>query len=397
MPCILERRMNTAFRKLIVKRKPKNNYLEDPMLSQRTVMLVILSVLLLATPTVLAHPDTGLDEGGGDELHTHDPSESLIAHDAATAGMVVSSGPFANVIKNLTPSSRGVRLAPDGTTDVWALGGYAYIGTFNVPCGGDPGSGVHIFDVSNHNFVSPVGVIPPVVGSRINDIKVADMNSGTILVHSNEPCAGGPGGFEVYDVSDPTNPDHLAHVQVDDSNATLRDVFGVVDVGVHNLFLFMQGSRDYVGFQAEGFFGSFQIYELTNPTNPTFVSAWGAEELCPFAPPTCSADPENETNPTILINTINIWLLGGFGGSRNRLLHDVTVAANGTRAYLSNWDAGLVLLDISNPANPTVISVALDPVNGSLDGEVNSHAAWPTADGRVVVETEEDFNVFERS
>jgi hypothetical protein len=39
--------------------------------------------------------------------------------------------------------------------------------------------------------------------------------------------------------------------------------------------------------------------------------------------------------------------------------------------------------------------VALDPVNGSLDGEVNSHSVWPNADGTIVVEGEEDFSVFE--
>jgi hypothetical protein len=76
-------------------------------------------------------------------------------------------------------------------------------------------------------------------------------------------------------------------------------------------------------------------------------------------------------------------------------LHDITISADGTKAYLSNWDAGLVLLDISDPADPQLVSVAIDPVDGSIDGEVNSHAAWPTADGSVVVEGEEDFSVFE--
>ena len=38
--------------------------------------------------------------------------------------------------------------------------------------------------------------------------------------------------------------------------------------------------------------------------------------------------------------------------------------------------------------------MALDVANGSLDGEVNSHAVWPNADGSVVVEGEEDFSAF---
>lgn len=363
--------------------------MRSPRLLGPAALLALLLALSLTPPALADHPDDGVSGQDPDRLHPYDPSSPLEAHDAATSD-VVSSGPSAKVTKNLAPTGRGERLVPDATTDVWSLNGFAYIGTFNTPCGdgtGANGSGIRIFDVRNRNKVEPAGFIPSVAASRANDVKVANMNSGAILVHSNEPCAGGPGGFEVWEVSHPRNPQHLAHVQVDDANATLRNVFGITDVGVHNLFLFTQGSRDYVGLQAEGFFGGFQIYELTNPTSPQFVSAWGAEEICPFA--FCSADPLNETNIGVILNTINGYLFQGFGTSANRFLHDVTVSADGTKAYLSHWDAGLILLDISNPANPVFISQA-DPTAGP-GGEGNSHAAWPTADGRVVVETTEDF------
>lgn len=358
-------------------------------------MTIVLAFAFVLAPTAYADhdPDDGMDENN-EELHPIYPSQALMELDIATAD-IISDGPYAKVTKNLAVAGHGVRLLQNATTDVWALDGYAYLGTFNSPCGdgtGENGSGVRIFNVSNPSKVTPAGVIPSVAGSRINDVKVAHMNSGTILVHSNEACAGGPGGFEVYEVSDPTNPVHLAHVQVDDSNAVLREGFGIVDVGVHNLFLFTQGNRDYVALQAEGEFGSFQIYELTDPRNPAFVSAWGAEELCTLS--FCSSDPQNESDPDVILDTIFGWMRTGYGNSQNKYLHDMTVSADGTKAYLSNWDAGLVLLDISDPSDPTVISVALDPPNGSLDGEVNSHAAWPSEDGKIVVETEEDFNAW---
>jgi len=370
-------------------------------LSMRGTGLLLLILSLLTASLAFANhgPEDGLDDGLGVESHdlgSYDPSAVLAAHDIALAG-VVSSGPSATVLKNLAVSGRGERLAPGATTDVYALNGYAYIGTFNTPCGdgtGANGSGVRIFDVHNHNKVEPAGFIPSVAGSRINDVKVANMNSGTILVHSNESCAGGPGGYEVYDVANPLNPVHLAHVQVDDSNATLRNVFEIVDVGVHNLFLFTQGSRDYVALQAEGEFGSFQIHELTNPSAPTFVSAWGAEELC--ALPFCSTDPQNETDPDVILDTIFGWMRTGFGASQNKYLHDMNISADGTKAYLASWDAGLVLLDISDPTSPTLVSVALDVANGSPgDGEVNSHSVWPSEDGTIVVEGEEDFSAWE--
>ncbi|MDA1004659.1 MAG: hypothetical protein O3B31_15145, partial [Chloroflexi bacterium] len=122
------------------------------------------------------------------------------------------------VIKNLTTSSRGVRLVANATTDVWAHAGYAYIGTFNSPCGdgtGANGSGVRIFDVHNHNKVTSAGFIPSVAGSRVNDVKVAGLNSRDVLAHSNEACAGGPGGIELYNVDNPTAPLHLASIRVD--------------------------------------------------------------------------------------------------------------------------------------------------------------------------------------
>jgi hypothetical protein len=251
--------------------------------------------------------------------------------------------------------------------------------------------------VEEKDSPSFVGLIESETGSRSNDVKVATMNSGTILVHTNETCgAGGLGGFEVYNVNDPHNPVHLATVRIHEPNEVLRTQFGGVNRGVHNLYLFTQGSRDYVALATHGnaWFGSSQIFEITDPTNPQFVSAWGPELLC--EEDFCSDDPYNETDPDVLVATINEWIGGagrtpGFGASTIRSVHDITVTEDGNLMYAAAWDSGLVLLDISDPANPEVVSIALDPVNGSLDGEVNSHSVWPSEDGTIVVEGEEDF------
>lgn len=359
--------------------------------------LLALSIGLVYAATVGAH--TELDDGGDEDIHDHDilmvrpdPASSLMHHDSVTSNFA-TTGPARTIQKNLVVSGLGERAEGNATTDVWTHAGYAYTGTFSQPCGGDPEAGIWVWDVSNNEKPSFVSVIESPVGSRTNDVKVAQMNSGDIMVHSNEPCAGGRGGFEVYNVDDPTAPVHLSSVQTDDVNAVLRNAFGTVDVGVHNLFLFTQGKQDYVAAVTEGYFGNFQIFDITDPTNPALVAAWGAEELCPLVQ--CSADPKNETDIGRLINTINLWMFGGFGSSQNRFLHDVTISEDGTRAYLSNWDAGLVLLDISDLSYLQVVSIAIDPTNGSLDGEVNSHAAWPSEDGRIVVETEEDFTAWE--
>lgn len=323
----------------------------------------------------------------------------------------VSSGPTGD--ESLTLAGRGSRLLPGATTDVWAHNGFAYLGTFNSPCGdgtGANGSGIRIFDVSNVDDdglvnAPEVGLIPSPAGSRSNDVKVAAMSSGDVLVHSNESCNDGPGGFEIWNVDDPSNPVPLASVQTDDVNLFLRGApFFFTDFGVHNLFLFTQGGndddddddddsngRDYVAAVVESEFGNFQIFDITDPTSPVRVGFWGAEQL--HRPDV--TDWVNLTDFGIILDA-DAFLFGGFGASQNRFLHDMTITPDGTQAFLANWDAGLVLLDISDPTNPQLVSVALDPT--SEDGEVNSHAVWftdPDDDDLVVIEGEEDFAPFE--
>ena len=352
----------------------------------------VIALLAAMTAISLIAPIASADSDDPDPSDLQGPAENAIAEHEShlTEGGVVSDGPFADVTKNLDPTGRGERNIPGATTDVWAHDGYAYTGTFNSPCGGEPGAGVWVWDVSNPTKVpESVTVIPSPTGSRSNDVKVATMNSGDILVHSNESCNGGPGGFEIYDVDDPTNPVHQASVQTDDVNQFLRDVFGFVDFGVHNLFLFTQGEKDYVAAVVESEFGNFQIFDITDPTSPALVGFWGAEQLA-FS----GIDWVNLTDfPTIL--AVDAYLFDGFGASQNRFLHDITISADGTHAYLANWDAGLVLLDISDPTDPQVVSVAIDQANGSLDGEVNSHSVWPSEDGAIVIEGEEDFSAWE--
>jgi len=354
------------------------------------LVALILAIVSLGPPALAAEPDDGVTPHGPTERP--DPDQALSQRDATTRTL-----PASNVgrgqLRNLAVAGRGERLLPEATTDVWAHDGYAYLGTFNDPCGTGTidAAGVRIFDVSNPTNPVPIGSLPSVEGSRVNDVKVADLGGRSILVHSNEPCDGGRGGFEIYDVSDPTNAVLLASVQTDDINPLIREE-GVVDVGVHNLFLWSRGGRDYVAANAETFFGNLQIFDITDPADPELVGWWGAEEIgFPGVDFTTLSDI-----PTII--AAEQYMLSGYGASANRFLHDFTVSADGSTLYYAGWDAGLVRLDITDPTDPQVVSVALDPTNGSPgDGEVNSHSVWPNADGTVVVEGEEDFSANERA
>jgi len=359
------------------------------------LVAIVIALGLIAPAAGADHPD------GGEHLDRPSPNEELETLDHAQLGDVVSDAPFAKVTKNLELRGRGERLVLDATTDVWAHEGFAYTGTFNSPCPPDPEAGVWVWDVHNKNNPGFVGVIESEPGDRTNDVKVATMNSGDILVMTNESCGGGDGGFEIYNVDDPANPVKLASVTIDELNPISDALFGgIANVGTHNQWLFTQGSNDYVAVVAETAFDTFMVFNITDPTNPTLAAAWGAEEI--FDPGV--GDLTDLADPDQVDRVLNaaLWLVDGFGNSANRFLHDITVTADGNQAYLSNWDAGLVLLDISDLAsltsvslpNDRLVSVALDPANGSRDGEVNSHAAWPSEDGSIVVETEEDFSAW---
>ncbi len=387
------------------------------------ISAAVVGALALVAPTMAAadREDDGSDgsqEAGQEEvperLDRPDPGNALERRDAQSE-VVPSEPPSGRRQKNLELVGRGQRLLGDATTDVWVHGNHGYLGTFNTPCGtgenfeagvgpvdlvdGVDEPGVPIFHVANPTRPVYVGNLPSVDGSRVNDVKVDTLNSGDVLVHSNEACDAGPGGIEVYGVDDPANPVHLSSIRIDELNPIADALFGgLTDVGVHNAWLFTQGDRDYVAVVAETAFDTFRVYDVTEPTSPELVAAWGAEEL--FDP---GVGEETEDVDRVLAAALDL-VGGGFGASPHKFLHDVTVSADGTEAYLSNWDAGLVLLDIADLAglddvslpNERVVSVARNVEEGSLDGEVNSHAAWPSEDGSIVVETEEDFSAWER-
>ena len=341
-------------------------------------------VALLALPFAGAH-DTHDKLGGGHALaHALGNMSSFVVNPAVTFG-VVSEGPAGGGV--LEPVGRGARRLAGATTDVWVHRGYAYLGTFNTPCGtGERDeAGVRVFDARLPTRVRAVGSLPSVAGSRVNDIKVMSGVQGDVLVHSNERCGGGSGGFEIYNVDDPREPVHLAHVQTDSVNASLRDS-GDTDEGVHNLFLFSRDGHDYAAAQVSTTLGNFQIFDITDSQNVTRVGWFGPERL-----EWPEVDWETEADPELLEAAQN-YMFSGYGAMANRILHDHTVTPDGKTAYLAHWDAGLITLDLSDLANPKVVSVALEPA--SEDGEVNSHSVWPTADGRVVVEGEEDFSPY---
>lgn len=94
--------------------------------------------------------------------------------------------------------------------DVWAHGDHAYVGTWGIFEFACPNDGTQVVDVSDPSEPQHVATIPTEPGTQTNDVKVTRVNTtdfkGDLLAVSNEDCAiGGARGIELWDVSDPRN------------------------------------------------------------------------------------------------------------------------------------------------------------------------------------------------
>lgn len=297
---------------------------------------------------------------------------ALLGVVAAPAGAVHGGGtsPELDVIGQLD-----LAVAPGHITDVWAHGAHAYLGSYFLPeCSLDH-TGVHVIDISDPAAPTKVAFIESPPGSRANDVKVEHLQTrhfqGELLVHTNEPCADfhprtqsmgrafipGQTGVALYDVTNPAKP------------RLMKQNF--LDFPIHNTFLYQQGERAFMIVVDDVNDRDVHIVDITKPSAPREVAATGQPDW-----------PDLEVIP-----------------DGDAFLHDVWVQETAGRfiAYLSYWDGGLVLLDVTDPANPAFLgdSTYQDPDPLSTERpEGNSHVAVPTADGELVFMGDEDFSPF---
>ncbi len=309
------------------------------------------------------------------------PLRDFVHHEAPSRGVLAPLLEELYVVGHLGPEDEAdFRVT---TADIWAHGDYAYLGTFSCSI-----QGVRVVDISTPTSPQLATTIPAPAVSRVNDVKVARVSTpsfdGVLMAHSSEACAlGGFSGFRLYDVTDPTNPGFLSS-------------FGAGDV--HNLYLYAVEDRAYVllaipfgeVFGTGGYpFSDLLIVNVTDPTDPRLESAWtiGRDAGLAFGAPgltDSNLPPGSDCTPPagtpILCR----------GDSPAVFLHDVWVREDGQVAYLSYWDAGLVLVDISDPANQVFLGYGREPLTFGSD-EGNAHAAVPARGGDLVLVADEDF------
>ncbi len=267
-------------------------------------------------------------------------------------------------------------------SDVGVLGDYAYLGAFNsTPCEG----GVYVMDI--HDLTNPhqVGFIAASQGSFVGEgvypIKFdTPYFSGDLLSYSNEVCTGAPvppavGGATLVDVSDPLHP------------VVLKNGFGAVDPSttarartVHSTFMWQTGDEEnrkaYIVLP-DSITPQLPIFDITDPRNPVQVIDINLAT----------------TFPQILQTGVDLNTV---------FFHDVVVRKHGDRymMLLSVWDAGYVVLDVTDPAHPVYVADSdfrfPDPqlleTNGvALSPEGNGHYAEFAHNNQLIITTDEDF------
>ena len=226
----------------------------------------------------------------------------FVAYDAGPLQVVAEAQSAADTFA-LTSTSRA---APTGqfrtiangsvetryTSDHWEHGSTAYSGTWscrNVP-NGACGDALFVWDLSGG---APVLVDSVIVDARVvNDIKVSTDGRLGILTHEHSDDM--QNGVTLLDLTDPKRPELIVRFTAPD-----------LTPGVHNAWI--EGDYAYLVVDGTSPASGLRILDISDPASPTIVASF-------------------------------------YGGAS--FLHDVYVRDG--LAFLSHWDAGLIILDVGN-------------------------------------------------
>lgn len=267
------------------------------------------------------------------------------------------------------------QVSPRGgySADVFAHRGFAYLSSWH---GKDcPSQGVRVYDVRRPKRPRRVATFANLASDRLVQGTWTEKTivkrvrtpafAGDLAVTSFQHCrdaAGSFQGFGLYDVTRPQRPRKLALVRLDPR-------------GSHEIWLQGVGTRAYVytAIPSSEILSSpdcrtpgkadFRIFDVSDPVNPREVGEWGAWRRLAIHPGTRC--------PT-----------GGDGAKQQNFVHSVITNASATRAYLSYWDLGTVILDIRNPVRPRYLG-------RTHDSQGEAHSAALSRDGRLLLETHE--------
>ncbi|MFD3166440.1 PA domain-containing protein [Herpetosiphon sp. NSE202] len=311
-----------------------------------------------ATPTELANKPTVLPTRSDKDSPNQNPTKT--PRPAATATPIISGPHFEQV--------GGLRLKPP------TEGRHADLTLYNdlILLGMQPGScqlenRITIIDVSDPRQPEVAGYSPVVKNVSLEDMDMARIGEQDIAIVGMQPCSGETKpGIQILDITDPSKPVELARfattLGVHELDLTVNasgQALALLAAPTNNLF----GSTPRVEHRAE-----LWIVDLSTPSKPTKLSRWGIDQ-----------------KPDWQMLDYADLARGNFPGI---FLHSVRASSNSQRAYLSYWDAGVIILDIQDPTQPVYLGQT--PYPALAEGDAHSVVDWN--DGQFLALNNEDFS-----
>ena len=285
------------------------------------------------------------------------------------------------LVGELEPTIAQGPIVPGQFADLAVHGDYAYLNSWDEPsC---TKGGTYIADISDPANPVEAGFIPAVdgyyhgEGAHVVSIDTPQF-TGDLLAVNNEACSNdanrppgvdaASGGFDLYDVSDPSTPVTLIQNAGDNQAALPANSY-------HSVFVWQDGNEAFLVASDNTEFEDVDIFDITDPTAPLQIK-----------------DLDISVDfPQVLDELANGDLF---------FHHDVVVKEIGgvMRMLVSYWDAGYVQLNVDDPANPTYITDTNfddpDPLTGFDPPEGNAHQAEYSHNNEFILAGDEDFSAF---
>jgi hypothetical protein len=341
---------------------------------RKRVLVVALcaALAIVGAPAAFSHPELQSDgaftDDGDRDAHQHGQTDGHLPASNANVQLVSKLA-----LKNAVPEK---------IADVGVHKGYAYLAAWGVvTC---KYNGVHVVDIKNPAAPKEVSFIQSKEGSYPGEgVQALSISTpkftGDILVTNNEKCKDkvGFGGMNLYNITNPGRPSMLAEGVGD---FTVKGQGKKDSNEIHSVFAWDAGEKAYAVIVDNEEGDDVDIIDITDPRKATLIAEYDLDKKFPQI---LQSTPEN------LIEVFH---------------HDVIVKEiNGRQVMsVSYWDGGYVLLDMTDPLNPTYIGDSDFPNPDSEPAESgftvapegNAHQSEFTLDNKFLIGSDEDFSPF---
>ena len=312
---------------------------------------------------------------------------TVVAPASANHGPMTDHLPPTSANVDLVGKLKLSNMVPEFVADVATYRDTAYLAAWNIKCP-QPG-GFWSVDISDPRNPRELGFVssPPAtyLTEGMHALRLTTPTfTGDVLAVSMEPCTGqtaGRGGMALYDVTNPAAPTLISMAADTGVRANGNSA--------HSIFAWDVGDKAYAVLADNNELEDLDIFDITDPRNPVLIKETGLADW-PAAQDSQSAG-------------IGPFIAGSF-------VHDMIVrrVEGQWQMLVSYWDAGYVVLNVDNPANPVYLKdsdfPATDPLTGATPPEGDAHEAewdrcpeegvrsrFPCGDVRYIIAADEDF------